>query len=151
MSPGQMLPGQMLLWQFKSVQDSPRNLSLKFGQNRVSNSWDITDIEFVWWVAWGGIVQPGTKLGNCINILDFNDSKDFSDFWLKIVSNFLTSKTQRIFREFKDFKHVYGLKFPQKKALKIVWALTTQKTLNNLNTSMALFQTLKKTKSLEKP
>ena len=24
----------------------PRNLPLKFGQNRVSNSWDIDDIEF---------------------------------------------------------------------------------------------------------
>ena len=44
-----MLPGQMLLWQLKSVQDSPMNLRLKFRQNRVSNSWDITDIEFVWW------------------------------------------------------------------------------------------------------
>ena len=28
MSPGQMLPGQMLLRQLKSVQDSPRNLHL---------------------------------------------------------------------------------------------------------------------------
>ena len=43
-----MLPGQMSLWQLESVQDSPRNLRLKFGQNRVSNSWDITDIEFLW-------------------------------------------------------------------------------------------------------
>ena len=28
--------------------DGPRNLPLKFGQNLVSNSRDITDIEFVW-------------------------------------------------------------------------------------------------------
>ena len=34
------------------VQDGPRNLPLKFGQNRVSNSWDIADIEFLW----GGVV-----------------------------------------------------------------------------------------------
>ena len=52
MSPGQMLPGQMSLWQLESVQDGPRNLPLKFGQNRVSNSWDIADIEFLW----GGVV-----------------------------------------------------------------------------------------------
>ena len=38
-----MLPGQMSLWQLESLQDNPRNISLKFGQNRVSNSWDITD------------------------------------------------------------------------------------------------------------
>ena len=48
MSPGQMLPGQISLWQLESVQDGPRNLTLKFGQNRVSNSWDIADIEFLW-------------------------------------------------------------------------------------------------------
>ena len=46
---GQMLPGQMSSWQLESVVDVPRNLSLKFHQNRVSNSWDIADIEFVWW------------------------------------------------------------------------------------------------------
>ena len=33
-----MLPGQMLLRQLKSVQNSPRNLHLKFRQNRVSFS-----------------------------------------------------------------------------------------------------------------
>ena len=43
-----MLPGQMSLWQLESVLDVPRNLCLKFHQNRVSNSWDIVDIEFVW-------------------------------------------------------------------------------------------------------
>ena len=46
MLPGQMLPGQMLSWQLESVHKGPRNLHLKFGQNRVSNSWDIVDIEF---------------------------------------------------------------------------------------------------------
>ena len=46
MSPGQILPEQMSPEQLKSVQDGPRNLFLMFGQNRVSNSWDIDDIEF---------------------------------------------------------------------------------------------------------
>ena len=38
----------------ESVLDVPRNLRLKFCQNRFSNSWDITDIEFSgggWWVC----------------------------------------------------------------------------------------------------
>ena len=42
---GQMLPGQMSSWQLESVQNGPRNLLLKFGQNRVSNSWDIPDMD----------------------------------------------------------------------------------------------------------
>ena len=36
-----------------SVLDVPMNLRLKFHQNRVSNSWDIGNIEFMW-VGWGG-------------------------------------------------------------------------------------------------
>ena len=40
-----MSKGQMLLWQLKSVPDIPWNLPLKFGQKRVSNSWDIDNIE----------------------------------------------------------------------------------------------------------
>ena len=47
MLPGEMLNGQISLWQLASVKDGSRNLSLKFGQNQVSNSWDIADIEFV--------------------------------------------------------------------------------------------------------
>ena len=43
-----MLPGQMSTWQLESVQDGPNNLLLKFGKNRISNSRDITDVEFVW-------------------------------------------------------------------------------------------------------
>ena len=61
MSPRQMLPWQMLPWQLKSVPDSPRNLPLKFGQNRVTNSWDITDIEFMW----GGVVGWCAKSFSC--------------------------------------------------------------------------------------
>ena len=59
MSHEQMLPVQTLLWHLESVQDGPRNLRLKFCQNRFSNSWDIIDIEFsvveqprlIWWAA----------------------------------------------------------------------------------------------------
>ena len=51
MLPGQILPGQMSLWQLESVLDVPRNLPVKFHQNRVSNSWDIAEIEFLWWVG----------------------------------------------------------------------------------------------------
>ena len=36
---------QMSLWLLLYVQDCPRNLSLKFDQNRVSNSWDIPDMD----------------------------------------------------------------------------------------------------------
>ena len=36
-----MLPGQMSTWDLKSVLDVPRYLLLKFGENRVSKSWDI--------------------------------------------------------------------------------------------------------------
>ena len=42
---GQMLPGQMSSWQLESVKDGPKNLPLKFGQNRASNSWDIADMD----------------------------------------------------------------------------------------------------------
>ena len=60
-----MLPGQMSLWLLESVQDGPRNLRLKFCQNRFSNSWDITDIEFSggggggWWWWWVVVVVGG--------------------------------------------------------------------------------------------
>ena len=54
MLPGQMLPGQMSPYQLESVLEVPRNLPLKFGQNRASNSWDIADFEFVWVVVVGG-------------------------------------------------------------------------------------------------
>ena len=37
----QMLSGQMFLSQLESVLDVPRNLLLKFGQNQVSNSWEM--------------------------------------------------------------------------------------------------------------
>ena len=41
---GQMF-GQISPWQLASVRDGPRNLPVKFGQNRVSNSGDITDMD----------------------------------------------------------------------------------------------------------
>ena len=45
MSAGQMLPVIMSPWQLEFVQDGPRNLYLKFGQNWVSKSWNISEIE----------------------------------------------------------------------------------------------------------
>ena len=40
-----MLPGQMSPWQLESVLDVPRNLPIKFHQNKVSNLWDIPDLD----------------------------------------------------------------------------------------------------------
>ena len=55
MLPGQMLPGKMSPDSWNVFQDGPRNLPLKFSQNRASNSWDIADIEFSGgWVVGGG-------------------------------------------------------------------------------------------------
>ena len=65
MLPAQMLSGQMLLRQLKSIQYSPMNLRLKFRQNRVNySSWDIADIEILWV---GGVV--------CIVIFVSNPTK----------------------------------------------------------------------------
>ena len=38
-------------WQFESVLDVPKDLALKFPQNRVINSWDISDLK----VPCGGV------------------------------------------------------------------------------------------------
>ena len=59
MSRGQMLHGQLSPWQLESVLNVHRNLPLKFHQNRVSNSWDIANIEFLWWggVGWVGFAE----------------------------------------------------------------------------------------------
>ena len=62
MLPGQMLPRQMSPWQLESVHEGPRNLHLKFGQIRASNSWDIADIEFSVVVVVGG---GGVKSFSC--------------------------------------------------------------------------------------
>ena len=59
MSPGQMLPGKMSLWQLESVQEGPRNLPLKFGKNRACNILDIADIDFM---VGGGV---GAKSFSC--------------------------------------------------------------------------------------
>ena len=50
-----MLLGQMSPLQIESVQDGPNNLSLKFGQNGASDSWDIADIEFLVVCGGGGV------------------------------------------------------------------------------------------------
>ena len=52
--PKKIFGGEIFLGGRKSVQDGPRNLRLKFGQNRVSNSWDIADVEFSVVVVGGG-------------------------------------------------------------------------------------------------
>ena len=44
-SPGQMFPGQMSLWQLSTVKGEPGKLPSKFGHSRISNSWDIADID----------------------------------------------------------------------------------------------------------
>ena len=52
-----MLHEQMSQRQFESVLDDPRNLYLNFCQNRVINSLDIPDIEFLCvGVLGGGVV-----------------------------------------------------------------------------------------------
>ena len=61
MLPGQMLPGQMSPYQLESVLEVPRNLPLKFGQNRAGNSWDIADFEFVWVGGSVVVVVGGVK------------------------------------------------------------------------------------------
>ena len=43
--PGIEFCGQMSLWQLASVEDGPRNLPLKFRQNRISNKWDIPNMD----------------------------------------------------------------------------------------------------------
>ena len=52
-------------WQLGCVKDGPRNLRLKFGQNRVSNSWDIADVEFTVVVVVGGGGGGGVKSFSC--------------------------------------------------------------------------------------
>ena len=56
MSTWQMLSGQMLPWLLESVLDVLRSLRLKFYQKRVSNSWDIANIEIV---SGGGLGRLG--------------------------------------------------------------------------------------------
>ena len=69
MSRGQILRGQMSLWQIESVLDVPRNLHVKFHQIRVSNSWDIADIEFLWWVCgWSSQSHFLVKPNRCVEV-----------------------------------------------------------------------------------
>ena len=52
-----MLQRQMSLLQSECVQDGPRCLPLRFGQNWVINSWDISDIEFVSLISYKQIMK----------------------------------------------------------------------------------------------
>ena len=54
MFPGPILLGHMSSGQIEPVKDGFRNLPLKFGPNRVSDSRDIADIEFLWGVGGDG-------------------------------------------------------------------------------------------------
>ena len=45
MSSGLILRGQISPWHMASVKDGSRNLPLKFGQNWLSNSWNIADMD----------------------------------------------------------------------------------------------------------
>ena len=56
LSPGQMPPCQMSPSQLALVKDGPRNLSLKFGQYRSINSWDVADVEFTVVGGGGGLL-----------------------------------------------------------------------------------------------
>ena len=56
MSPGQILPWQMSLLQLESIQNGPKNLSLKFAQYQVSNSWDNANIDLGYVrLSWGWV------------------------------------------------------------------------------------------------
>ena len=52
-----MLPGQMSLWQLSIVKKKHEKLPLKFGQNRMSKSRNIANIEFPVVVVGGGGVK----------------------------------------------------------------------------------------------
>ena len=60
----QILPEQMMPWQMSREhlcheKDGPRNLPLNLDLNWVSNSWEISDIEFVRWVGSGAVGGRG--------------------------------------------------------------------------------------------
>ena len=58
-----MLIRQMSLWLSEYVLDIPRKLLLKFHQNRVGNSWDMANIEFVWrWLVYAKSFSCLTQL-----------------------------------------------------------------------------------------
>ena len=74
--------------------DVSRNLPLKFGQNRVSDSWDIVEIEFLWWVVdVGGVKRvPPAPLGwYCMPfligymILAYFSTNQNGDMWSEVV------------------------------------------------------------------
>ena len=77
MSPGQMFHGQLSPWQLESVLKVPRNLHSKIHQNRVSNSWDIANIE----VLWGGVVGCA-KSFSCLTQLKVMLCSGWVELWL---------------------------------------------------------------------
>ena len=68
MSPGQMLPWQMSPRQMESVLNVHRNLPLKFHQNRVSNSWDIADVELWANVTWTNVAWTNVTMESVLDV-----------------------------------------------------------------------------------
>ena len=60
-----MFPEQMSLWQLSIVKEKHGKLPLNFGQNRLSKSWNIADIEFPVAVVVGGGGGGGVKSFSC--------------------------------------------------------------------------------------
>ena len=87
-------------WQLESAQDGPRNLPLKFGQNRVSNSWDIADIEFVWG-GWGGVEFTVIFMSNLQLQLRLFCS------WVWVLTKILAQKRCQYNKMFDQKKNVY--------------------------------------------
>ena len=70
-------------WRCESIKDGPRNLPLKFHQNRVSNSWDIADIEFVW----GGVGGVESFYCQTQPLLNLNNANEVQRFEFFLYSN----------------------------------------------------------------
>ena len=62
MSPGQMFPGQISLWQLSIVKEDHGKLALKFGQNRMRNRQVIADFDFLVVVGVGGLKSFSCKI-----------------------------------------------------------------------------------------
>ena len=59
--PVQMLPWQLSLGHSCRIKDSSRHLSLKSGQNKMTNNWDSVDIVFVRVGVWDDGLMDGDK------------------------------------------------------------------------------------------
>ena len=55
-------------WQLESFLDVPRNLPVKFHQNRVSNSWDIADVELWANVTWTNVAWTNVTMESVLDV-----------------------------------------------------------------------------------